>query len=161
MNSKEQAFVRGGRLPDNLGNPPEIQVNTDRQGAFTISSGPSPARLLVLHEKGYAILDWATFKSGDTIALIPWATIEGTAAQGGKPALGAQISASLQSFLLTGNNIDFQLDATAAADGKFSITHVPAIELTVQGPDGWKTVHPEGGEDDHGESGGEVTARCW
>lgn len=78
--------ILDGRLNDQPSNVPDVRMKTKRDGRFSLSGGNGAARLIVLHEQGYALIDPARMKPGDVVVLIPWSRIEGVALAGGKSA---------------------------------------------------------------------------
>jgi thiol-disulfide isomerase/thioredoxin len=155
-------FVEGLTVNESYTHAPEIRTKCDATGAFELPPSPSsakgPARVLVLDEKGYAIVpaDELTGKAAPADAvLVPWARVEGDLVVAGAPVNGVNLTLKAAAERPFDPNapkdIEFTLQTATRADGRFEFERVPAQPLvltrqTLFGLSGGQPVVPRAGE---------------
>ena len=149
---KNYASIQGLTLNDVFVASPKDITTADDDGAFTLPAAELPFHLVALHESGYALLEGSTLTSDQAIALIPWATVEGTFTDGGKPQNGVQLSLiDPNASAIHVGTIEFHLNATTDTQGHFRFEHVPSRSFQLMKRDGGSllptsTLHPEPGK---------------
>jgi thiol-disulfide isomerase/thioredoxin len=146
--------VTGWKIDEDYSYAPDVRATTDAGGRFSLPSSSEPGRILVLHEKGYALLASGDYRSGAPLKLNAWARIEGNYLPGGKAAAGVQISLiSPQAFSDPSkyDRLNFQLNTITDAAGHFVIDHVPSLPLRLEawatyGPAAFVNVHAQPGQ---------------
>ena len=112
------------RIAGNTGNP---VVRTDAMGQFEFPNPGVEYVILVAHPDGFAFARQKEVETG-TIRLIPWACIEGTAYDDGKPAAGVSLWGTFNSKKGAGVprplTYEARLETRTDAEGKFVIPRV-------------------------------------
>src|SRR5262249_16755585 len=106
------------------------KVITEAAGRFTFPDPGEPWAVIVQADAGFALADFpADQPDAGTQRLRPWASVQGQLRDGVKPVAGATIM--LQPIRLDGSRIDALLRTTTGADGRFELSRVPPVAVSV------------------------------
>jgi peroxiredoxin len=109
----------------------KVQVRSDAQGHYSLPMPKSQRYSIVVRAaEGFADVTGDTLKkSGPNIVLRAWASIDGIAMIGNKPAAGARIE-MMRSQMSDGNSgrVDYQTTANCDANGHFNFPTLPPGE---------------------------------
>lgn len=108
-------------------------AKTDAEGLFEISAGGHGGELVAACGEGYVNVSMDQFKRGETLMLLPWASVRGTFLRGGLPC--AEVLVDLRD-IATGtpgsqSPLLWQDRDTTHVDGTFGFDFVPALPLEV------------------------------
>jgi thiol-disulfide isomerase/thioredoxin len=162
--------ITGCKIDPDYSYAPDVRVTTDAAGRFSLPCSSEPGRILVLDEKGYALLASGDYRSGTALKLKAWARVEGRYLPGGRPAAAVQIqtiSPPLFSDPTRHDHLGFQLKTITDAEGHFVIDHVPSLPLRVEagasyGPAAFVNILAQPGQTLHvdlGRGGSPVTGQ--
>ncbi|QJW97022.1 sigma-70 family RNA polymerase sigma factor [Frigoriglobus tundricola] len=114
---------------------------TDASGRFEFPDPGEPWAVIARTDAGFALAEFPADRAdAGALKLRPWGAVRGAFSDGGKPVRGATVFASPVRVLdLTRPCVEFGLQATTDADGRFEFPRVPPGAVSVRvhlGP--WK-----------------------
>jgi thiol-disulfide isomerase/thioredoxin len=134
------ALVTDGLTLDD--DPHYVLGKTDEQGKVQLKTDATDFLVMILHERGYAILDRETAMGVKDVSLTRWGRIEGQMMTGAKPAPNEPVAiwASRETIAKPGEKLagwTFRRETKGDANGKFIIERVPAERTNVASDHIW------------------------
>ncbi len=109
-----------------------LAVEAGKGGRYSFPPQSARYALVVIHERGWRLLRSEDRPASGEVIIQPWASVEGMARIGTKPAEGAEISLSMQCNKSNDNRrIHMTHNAKADGEGRFSFDHVPPGDGTM------------------------------
>lgn len=121
-----EVYIENGTFPP-WGRRPHYFVRTSAQGQFELPPLNQPGEIIILHETGYAILNYPEFVSGSECLLTPWAKVNGKITS--DKGFAEETSIGFAQDKRT--KISWIIRNTIHADGSFLLNYIPAIPLTL------------------------------
>jgi peroxiredoxin len=121
--------IENGRVPDRSD---VVVVETDSDGKFRFPPQEGAYSVVVIGDEGYAFRSQEKLAAEPKVKLEPWGRIEGTVRIGSKPGAGERVHLSIDG---SGSGTTplpyFDYNATADADGRYTIERVPPGDVSV------------------------------
>lgn len=121
-------------------------ATTDAAGRFTFQPVEGDYEVIVLHDRGVSRATAAQLAAGGTVTLRPWGRIEREVRVNSRPGANVGVSAYAREGRGDGPQMSFNYDATAGADGRFTLDRVVPGAVTVArrvpaGEGSWLIMH--------------------
>ena len=112
-------------------NPHGSLTETDSQGRFGLPTRKERYRVLVIHDRGVASIDYEELLESKRVVLRPWARVEGTVVFGGEPQareeLALRVDTSSWSYDRGGPRVTLDYRTTTDEKGRFAFEAVPPL----------------------------------
>ena len=106
---------------------PAVEQTTDAAGRFTFKPLLGMKAVAAATTNGFVLVSTAALGTNPIITLEPYGAITGTVTRAGRPATNEQVRLEFDHAFTLGRGINWGLDTTTDAQGRFAFDHVPAV----------------------------------